>query len=429
MAQTTSLPAEFRLVAACCIWPSSQRREDAIAAAVSAGIDWPKVVQVANRQRVEGLVADGLRCVQHAVPAPIKSTLDARAATIARLSLHQAAESIRLRRLFEAAGIGLMFIKGTALALLAYGNIGIKHSWDIDIVVEGANILPAVALLRTAGYVREFPDESLDDGRFLEWLSFAHECVWRHPTQGLFVELHWRLSRNPRLERVSAVRRVAISDGQAISTLGDEDLFAYLCLHGARHGWSRLKWLADLAAWLTPMPAQEVERLHRAAQSAGVGRASAQALLLCARVLEFPLAPAFAGELRSDRATRWLVAIALHAMGRRRDTSNRGKAGGRSGDTDFALSARIYARRLARGIAVQVDRLDRFQPRKIAASPVHPVSADAHSLLAVAPCRAPCRAVVSALCSGWTAAPDTVRTRTSIRPGKVHRVAKQAFGI
>ncbi len=282
---------------------------------MSTGVDWPKVVQVSNRQRVEGLVADGLRSVGDAVPAPIKSALDASAAENARLSLFQAAESLRLQRLFEAAGIGLTFIKGTALALLAYGNIGIKHSWDIDIVVEDANVLAAAALLRTVGYVREIPDEGLDDGRFLEWSTFAHECLWKHPSRGLCVELHWRLTQNSsHLAHVFASRRVAVLDGQFISTLGDEDLFAYLCLHGARHGWSRLKWLADLAAWLVQMPPQDVERLHRVAQSAGVGRASAQALLLCERLLEFPLAPGLADELRSDRSTRWLVAIALHSM-------------------------------------------------------------------------------------------------------------------
>ncbi len=74
------------------------------------------------------------------------------------------------------------------------------------------------------------------------------------------------------------------------------------------------------------MPPRDVERLYRSAQAAKVGRAAAQALLLCERLLKLPLAPALADELRSDRSTRWLVAIALHAMAgddRMRQTEDR----------------------------------------------------------------------------------------------------------
>ncbi len=310
-----SYSAEFRLVAACCIWPPSPRRDDAIAAAASAGIAWAKVLEIAQRQRVEGLVADGLRRSRGAATTSIKSALESRASAIARLSLLQAAESVRLQRLFEAAGIGLTFIKGTALALLAYGNIGIKHSWDIDILVERADILAASALLRGAGYIRESPDETLDPERFLEWSFVANECIWRDPARDIFVELHWRLSQNAsQLARASSSQYVAIAEGLVLRTLGDDDLFVYLCLHGARHAWSRLKWLADLAAWLSQKSPQDVERLYRRAETSGVGRASAQALLLCNQLLDLPLAPGFADGLRRNAINRLLIAIALRSM-------------------------------------------------------------------------------------------------------------------
>ncbi len=107
---------------------------------------------------------------------------------------------------------------------------------------------------------------------------------------------------------------VAIAEGQVLRTLGDDDLFVYLCLHGARHAWSRLKWLADLAAWLSQKSPQDVERLYRRAETSGVGRASAQALLLCNQLLDLPLAPGFADGLRRNAINRLLIAIALRSM-------------------------------------------------------------------------------------------------------------------
>jgi hypothetical protein len=36
--------------------------------------------------------------------------------------------------------------------------------------------------------------------------------------------------------------------------LGEDDPVAYLCMHGALHWWSRLKWLADVNALIATTP-------------------------------------------------------------------------------------------------------------------------------------------------------------------------------
>jgi hypothetical protein len=96
--------------------------------------------------------------------------------------------------------------------------------------------------------------------------------------------------------------------------LGEEDLFAYLCMHGALHWWYRLKWLADINALIVPGPETNIERLFRAAEIRGVGRAAAQGLLLCQRVLGTPLADTFLVRIRKGFTTHWLEMTALNAM-------------------------------------------------------------------------------------------------------------------
>ncbi|HWD28779.1 MAG TPA: nucleotidyltransferase family protein [Rhizomicrobium sp.] len=313
-----SLPAEFRLVAACCIWPRSERRNDAICRAVSGGIDWNKLVEIARRQRVMGLVADGVKEAALAVPPPVAAKLAAEGAETARDALKMASEALRIQAAFDAAMLPCLFVKGSALALLAYGNLGIKQAWDIDLLVAPADVPRACEILETLSYDRLMPPPGFPEARFRAWVEIAREGLFRNATRNVHVELHWRLSDNR--AQLADVRPsgpslgVEIAPGKALRTLAEDDLFAYLCLHGAHHAWARMKWLADVAAWLASKPEVETLRLYRRAQAKDVGRAAGQALLLSHLLFELPLPPDLLAELRRDRTVRWLVKVALDCM-------------------------------------------------------------------------------------------------------------------
>jgi hypothetical protein len=109
-------------------------------------------------------------------------------------------------------------------------------------------------------------------------------------------------------------RAVPLATTEGLPTLGEEDLFTYLCMHGALHWWSRLKWLADLNAILATVPDSGIEDLLRAAELRGAGRAAAQALLLCRRVLATPLPDRLMARLAKGATMRWLEATALNAI-------------------------------------------------------------------------------------------------------------------
>ena len=113
---------------------------------------------------------------------------------------------------------------------------------------------------------------------------------------------------------MAASRVVPLAGAAGLRTLGEEDLFAYLCMHGAFHWWNRLKWLADLNALLASTPEDGVERLVRGAEARGAGRAAAQALLLCRRLLGTPLPARLMATLGKSATVRWLEATALKAM-------------------------------------------------------------------------------------------------------------------
>jgi hypothetical protein len=134
--------------------------------------------------------------------------------------------------------------------------------------------------------------------------------------RGLNLELHWRLIDNPvllgSLGPGSPTQEVAVLDG-ALKTLGDQELFTYLSVHGASHCWFRLKWLADLNAWLASKSDEEIAGFHNFARRLGVDACTGQALLLRDRLFGRAPPAALAAELGSAKL-RLLVAVALDAM-------------------------------------------------------------------------------------------------------------------
>ncbi len=313
------LNREFLLTAACCRWPPSPERDGAVRAAAADGIDWPRFLATVRRQRVEGLASDALARAGIDLPDGIASELQREAAQIARQNLAFAAESLRLLRLFERAGLALLFVKGATLDMMAYGSLGLKKGRDIDLVIDPEAVEAACALVAQAGYVRTVPGPEVTPEQFPTWVKLCKETNWRHARSGIIIELHNGLVDNPALLPDVGARSpsqwVEIGSGIRLPTLRKDELFAYLCVHGATHAWARMKWIADVAALLKDARFDEIERLYRSSVRLGVGRCSAQALLLCERLFQFSLPPALASELRADAATGRLVRLALGTMG------------------------------------------------------------------------------------------------------------------
>ncbi|MEA3015607.1 MAG: hypothetical protein QOI38_329 [Sphingomonadales bacterium] len=309
------LPAEFALLVACCRRPPSTEAEEAVRRAAAA-VDWPLLLATAARHRVEGLVHDGLRRAGAPVPAEAAEKLAAEASGIARENLLYAAEALRLSERFERAGIAHLFVKGVTLNILAYGTLALKRSRDIDLLVAPEDYAAACGTLAEAGYRCIHPPGADLEG-VLRYAAAAKDSAWRSEA-GIKVELHQRLTENPMLlpgvDARSPAQRVEIAPGVSLPTLRREQLFAYLCAHGAFTAWSRLKWLADLAALVAGEEEAGIERLYRHAAALAPGRAAAQALLLAHRLFGTRLGPALEAELRADRVTLYLERTALVTM-------------------------------------------------------------------------------------------------------------------
>ena len=306
---------ELALAVECCRWCFAVGEPSPIEQ-LAAAVRWDRLVKVSRRQRVEGLVWHCLRSLAVPVPAVTEQALAGDAAEVAQHNLRAVRQSALLLETFTSAGIPLIFIKGLSLGKLAYGDAFLKTSRDIDTLVPAEAIAAAAAELERLGYSMTLPQS----GQLERWHRKRKESVWRSP-DGLYLELHSRLADSPELIPgigIGSPRQgVEVAPGIVLPTLAADELFAYLCVHGASSAWFRLKWIADLAALLSGCTVAEIERLYERSQQLGAGRAPAQALLLAAKTFGTAAGSDLERSLDRTPVNRWLADSAWKQMVRK----------------------------------------------------------------------------------------------------------------
>lgn len=307
---STATP-EFDLLAAACRWPPSRERRQAIRTAVENVLDWSLFAKLVQRHRVAGLVHAALADAGISEPQETIELLRNRASNVSHRNLLLAAETIRIQRLLDARGIPNLTLKGVPLGVSVYNSLALKQAWDIDILLEPDNVCRSVEALLAEGY--DFLENERDLGDSLgKLIDSTKECILFNSSRGTHVEIHWRLCDNP-----SFLSEIGISGGckevevssVRIKTLRDADLFTYLCVHGAAHGWSRLKWLADLNAFISSRTRTELKNFYEVAASYGAGHAVVTAQMLCDEIFNSNIS----GKLVDDVVKSYRVRILLHA--------------------------------------------------------------------------------------------------------------------
>lgn len=308
---------EFLLAAACCRWPPSPLRDAAVRAA-AIDVDWPRYGQVVRRQRIAGLVDAALADAKIDCPAAVAAPISHEARKILFRNMTAAVETARLIALITERGYPALAIKGVVLSALAYGSIALKHSKDIDLLVTPDDALAVIALLEEDGYRLTYPAPDLSTAQRRTLTTYGKDVALTKPGGALQLELHWRLFDSeavlPEITARAPAQSIPLGGGRSAPTLAQPALYAYLVLHGATDGWSRLKWLADLNALLAPLDSAAVAALHRSATAMGAADASAQALLLLRDLFGRDLPPGMAEALARPRQVRLLVAGAYKMM-------------------------------------------------------------------------------------------------------------------
>ncbi len=278
-------------------------------------MDWLFLLELAEQHSVLGLAVNRLRdCGEAVLPPDISEELRERRRAQALFALRLDAEMFRLFEGFAAAGVAALVIKGPVLSARCYGDPGVRQYGDLDLIARDKDILRATEMMLSFGYEPSVPLTAIQAGKI------PGEYVFRQSSTKLLVEFHtertFRYHPRPIPLEDLFKRQVRVTiDAHEIPALAPEDELVLICIHGAKHFWEKLNYIADVAAFVANQKL-DWERVKSATEEVGGERMLFCGLRLAADVLEAPLPKDIAALVQSDRTvgrlvgqiTRWLPA-------------------------------------------------------------------------------------------------------------------------
>lgn len=163
--------------------------------------------------------------------------------------LQKTASLLSIADAFAQACIPVLPLKGPVLAHQLYGDVGMKASLDLDILILRSNFDHAWETLEKLGFRTEFSYKLSPRQRNYLLNNFHHLAF---VNGNIRIELHWEINTNrymtgrPNEEYFQKAVSVNMA-GKTIQTLHPEHLAEYLAIHGSYHAWNRLDWLFDFS--------------------------------------------------------------------------------------------------------------------------------------------------------------------------------------
>jgi putative nucleotidyltransferase-like protein len=275
------------------------------------GVDWPRLLLLAEEHGVPGQLA---ACLNNdgapAVPPEIKQSFLERRRAQNFLTLRLTAELFRLLELFGKQGISALVIKGPVLAAQAYADPSVRTYGDLDLLVRQRDIRSATELMTASGYQAVVPVSAVDAGKI------PGQYLFSKPDSTLLVELHNDLTLRyfprplPIEDFFSRQIRVRL-DAHEVPAPCLEDELVLICVHGAKHFWERLSWIADVAGLVSRETSIDWECAVSSAESVQAEHLLHTGLLLAMDVLKAELPKEIASRVRNDDVSAKLVARAL----------------------------------------------------------------------------------------------------------------------
>ena len=213
-----------------------------------------------------------------------------------------------IARHFEKENISYAALKGAALNQLLYQNQCFRYSSDIDILIAPKEAAKAHQLLISKGFtLREPVKEKIITDRRLFDRAKLKDIGYITPTHKFLLEIHYHTNDiyEPEIGLSQDIPpSTVVIQQQNITLFPPEENFIYLAWHGAKHSWSRLQWLLDLAMFQKVVLLDWI-KLERLAKTYDCQRAVYEALLLLNTFFHIPI-PNFS-LTRCDR-----LAIKIH---------------------------------------------------------------------------------------------------------------------
>lgn len=292
---------EIELLLCCARTQTNRAQADRIGQLVQQNIDWQYFVATAQYHGILPLIYGQLQGVK-AVPAEVRSRLEIAYNKNAYINMSLTGELIKIQNIFNSQAIPLLAFKGPVLAQLAYKNIALRQFVDLDILVHSKEVAKASQLLREQGYQPQF---NFTEAQQQLYVNVRSEHSFWHPEKEICVDLHWSImpkyfSFSPDEETIwGNCDRVSLGKNQ-VDTLSKENLLLYLCAHSAKHNWSHLNWICDIAELLRSHPDMNWDLILSRTGKLGTRRMLFLGLALAREILGAMLPSQISQQIESD---------------------------------------------------------------------------------------------------------------------------------
>jgi hypothetical protein len=301
----TGQPAEWLALLECA---APRAKFDRLAGLSQNSPLWPTLLQLAEAHGLIPLLAERIKNSDpSSIPREIRATLYESRRSHAIFALQLTAELFRVLQCFAEAGLETLLTKGPALSVRCYGDPGMRQYSDLDLVIRETDIRRATQAMLDMGYQPRVPLTAIDAKKIPG--EYAFQKIGTHLLVEFHTERTFRYHPRPLHIQKLFERRASVTiDGREVPALSLEDELVLICVHGAKHFWERLMWIADVAALISSRQPPDWDRTIGVAHEVGGERILRLGLRLASDVLGAELPVQVEADVRSDRAVTKLAA-------------------------------------------------------------------------------------------------------------------------
>ena len=310
---------------------------------VNQPLDWALFERLAETHGLLPMAAARLGADPSLLPGPVVQELRTICQENARRSLWFAGELFSVLGTLSAAGVEAVPFKGPTLAAMAQGDLILRQFCDLDIMIRPRDWPRAKRALLDAGFAAK---HKLTPREEKAYVASACDFTFHHGPVRNVLEIHWDFVprffaiRIPLRQLLARAMTVELC-GRRVPSLSPEDLLLCLAVHGAKHAWSRLCWLSDIAHLIYRAELDQ-DTVRRRAERWHIARIVKIALYLAQWTLGTELPESLQTWIQEDREASKLAEVLVRNL---------------FGDNKIRTESRTYFQLFARQRERSADRV------------------------------------------------------------------------
>lgn len=236
-------------------------------------VDWTYIINFSKVHGITSLICFNINKHKN-ISVPELELKKLKTASLQNSKKNLFLTSVLLKILKDLKKIGIEAVahKGPVLSRMLYDDITIRDFTDIDIIVYKKDVIKAKEYLIQNGYSPQFDLKGYKEDYYLN--SKYYYINFLRDDSKAALDLHWALSApnygfSTGLEHFSSKLDKINLNNVSLDVLREEDLFLQLCIHGAKHNFSRFCWLADIVNLAAVNKGMDYEYITRQAAKLG----------------------------------------------------------------------------------------------------------------------------------------------------------------